>query len=335
MMEERYSKLEITPKLIDFGSRVVQMKLVSSAGIGTIYPWRFLSKPLWLLGALAAVGGYMSLRTVFNPLTRQMESQGGLPILLGLALLLLGLVAWFYQQQLVVIHLAGNERIVLEDARLAFLETIVKRIREAMIAPADAPIQYTINVAAETINTSSLVDLSHTVDQSRTTIANSSGVVVASPGAAAVGGSNSGPIATQAFGNLTSTGVGKANGSTSGERMPAPAFSSTQPAPIVQAATGAVALGGSAYGSTFSTQVGVSHDLEQMIAMVQRAQLQHQEQIVEYLRLLQRIVETSREPSADARQTWLKFVEWAGTALSGIEGFMVLAQRVHRWFTRS
>ncbi len=374
MMEERYSKLEITPKLIDFGSRVVQMKLVASAGIGTVYPLRFLFWPALLVGVAVLAGGWASYGVEYNPFTRQRETRGGGTILTGVVLLFLALFFWVYNKRLVVISLAGTDRIVLEEAKVQFLETIVDRIREAMTAPADAPMHYTVNISAGTIQAGSIVDMSQSVDNSSTTVSNSAGVMIGSPGAVAVGGSASGPIAAQAIGNGWSVAAAPAPDSAPGaggrpggmafvspHSHPAPAVPAGGPAgtgghglqdtaaalstlvrgglkpgsaTIVQAAPGGVAMGGSAIDSEIVTQASVGQDLTHMMMLIERSRIADQDQILEYLRLMQRLASAAPTPTSEARKAWMTFFDYAGKALTGVDGFMTLAERVHRWFSR-
>lgn len=352
MMEERYSKLEITPKLIDFGSRVVQMKLVASAGIGTVYPLRFLFWPVLLVGLAVLAAGMASYGVVFNPITRQQETSGTGAVLSGAFLVLAAIMLWVYSKRLLVISLAGNERIVLVEAKEQFLETIVGRIREAMVAPADAPIHYTVNVSAETIQTGSIVDMSQAVDNSSTTISNSPGVVMGSPGAVAVGGSASGPIAAQAIGNAWATGSGPAPVASPlagppgaqggfGQQDTAAALTAlvrgaVRPGSgsIVQAGAGGVATGGRVIDSEIVTQATVGHDLALMVTLIERSQIQDRTQILEYLRLMQRLANTGPTPSPEARKAWMTFFDYATKALTGVDGFMTLAMRVHRWFSQ-
>lgn len=326
-MDERYSKLEITPKLIDFGSRVVQMKLVTSVGLGTINPSRDLAKFLYLISLLLIVAAFSGSGAhafgVYDPKTTLGWA--------GAVGLLLGTVAWNKTKRLLVIMLAGGEKIVLAGIHGRFLEKLLDRVREAMVAPENAPIHYTVNIKAETIETRTLVDLSRTS-------------VEHSPGAAVVTGDALAPVATNGAGHAASNGR-PTTAAPKGER---PRHASPPPlavspsrgglhsghSAVVSNSPAGVAVGGNVMASTITTTASVGEDLSSMIALVEASSIAERQQVLEYLRYLHSLATAGSAKAAEVRASWPAFFEYAVRSLTGIDGFMAIAERVHRWYMR-
>lgn len=329
-MDERYSKLEITPKLIDLGERVVQMKLVTSAGIGTNYPWRNLTWPALLSGLGFLFSGYSSS----NGLAYRRPDAVDPAIIMGLAgavLLFLAVLAWGSSARLLVIKLAGSDQIVLQSASHDFLGKVLGRIREAMIAPEDAPIHYTINITAGTIETGALVDLSSTT-------------LSDSPAAAIVRGDVGGAMSTNASGHGQAGAhrpqPGAANGTRPRrERPEPPATAATAKALAgdiaIHGSPGALAVGGSVHQSTLTTQaIGVDRDLQSLIAMVEQARIADQAQVVRYLEYVRELVAAGEPRRAEARSAWSGFFDYAIGTLTGLDGLMAIVDRIDRWLKR-
>lgn len=162
-MSETYSKLEITPKIIDLGTKVVQMRQVASVGYTLIYPLRRIATALFILSACSVI---------FAGLAAGLPSLGSrddrlLPLGLAAIAFIGAVVAYQYSVRFVTIATSDGDKLRLASASGEFLMGVMARIRETMTAPHDAPLHTTINITAGTIETNSLVDLtSIRVDQS-------------------------------------------------------------------------------------------------------------------------------------------------------------------------
>lgn len=331
-MDERYSKLEITPKLIDFGSRVVQMKLVTSVGLGSVYPLRTLSKAIMLLTLLLVIAAMGQSQNVGPYQTAPTANAKMLLWLASVVGALAAVATWFKEESLLVIMLAGSEKIVLAGIQGRFLEKLLDRVREAMVAPENAPIHYTVNIKAETIETGALVDLS------RTSIEHS-------PGAAVVAGDAQAAVTTNGSAHANGRAVGTSPATRAEPRHHAtpPPLAATPAkmgphsvrSAVVSNSPAGIAIGGNVAASTVISRASVGEDISALIALVEASSIADRQQVLEYLRYLRQLDAAGPARADDARASWARFFEYAVTALTGIDGFITIAERVHRWYSRA
>lgn len=343
-MEERYAQLEITPKIIDFGTRVVQMRNVASAGLEMVYPWRWLAKYLYLL-ALLLIG--TSLTAMQGAISRYGGSDTSILIttVVGVIALVSGIAVSVKGTLLLVLHLAGNQKVVVQEAEPEFLQTLLDRIRETMLASGDTSVRYVVDMTSQSIETQPLLD------RSGAPMAHDGGTVRPHiNGHAASNGADAHP--SHAHGVEANGGAqSAARAHHNGIAYPLPhsaaeAHASSHAAaahPTAHAATrggtntrrSAPAMNSPSGGATVApvpTQASVSQDLHHMIALIEHARVPDQERVIEYLRLLQQLAEAGPARASEARATWLTFFDYAAKALAGVDGFMPVAERVHRWF---
>lgn len=133
-MADPNAKLQITPKVIDLGDKVIQLTHVTSAGHGTTHPFR-PAGVLLLLTAAGLVG--------FEAVTRgaaafAVKSGGSLPLWLGFAAAGIGLFLSLFGRRLLVIRTVDGARTLLPASDDIASAAIVSRIRDAMEA-AGAP----------------------------------------------------------------------------------------------------------------------------------------------------------------------------------------------------
>ncbi len=133
-MADPSAKLQITPKVIDLGDKVIQMTHVTSAGHGSSHPLR----PAGVLLMLIAVG-----LIGFEAVTRGMaafalKSGGSLQLWLGFGAAGIGLFLTLYARSQLVIRTADGARTLLPSSDETASAAVVGRIRDAMEA-AGAP----------------------------------------------------------------------------------------------------------------------------------------------------------------------------------------------------
>ncbi len=124
------AKLQITPKVIDLGDKVIQMTHVTSAGHGTTHPLR----PAGLLLILTAAG-----LIGFEAVTRGaaafvLKGGGSLYLWLGFAAAGVGLFLTLYARRLLIIRTADGARTTLPSGDDTASAAVVSRIRDAMEA---------------------------------------------------------------------------------------------------------------------------------------------------------------------------------------------------------
>lgn len=300
-------QIAITPRVIDFGHRLIQMGQVSRVDLGLIYPGRgsaIVSVAL-CFGFLVVAGG----------------ARGSDPAMfLMLAVLAAIGAAWNWQrsEQFLLITTSDGRRLQISADR-AFLLQILARIRDAMQFEPHRDIRYTVNFAAKNIEIGSVFD-------------QSSATVVDSPGGQAIAG-DVGPASQDstkpndsAFNNAATNGSfrngGMANSAARGATYtiatlpPAAAYAPTiQPAPVARSANVSNAVGGIAVagdigpGARVHASVSLHDELGQLIALLERHNIAHRAEIVQLLRVVEGHVAAGPARRADALATWRHFAD--------------------------
>lgn len=145
-MAHRTDIIHITPKVLDFGSRVVALHQVTSVA-------SVKSRPLMPLGLLLLLGGaaLVGYEVVLRGVTDVLKG-GSTRLWLALVASGLGIFAQVYQRRGLIIALADRDRIHINANRDDFCLSLVTRIGEAMRARPDANLHYIVDVDTQTID---------------------------------------------------------------------------------------------------------------------------------------------------------------------------------------
>jgi len=135
-MAEHHVKLEITPRVVDLGDRVIQLHHVVSVGRQSVHPLRpaglvVMAVGLGLIGMEAAMKGAVA----FAP-----QAGGSLPLWIGFAALGIGLFLLLYVRRVLSIQTSDGRRAELATASDEAATDLIQRIRYAMEAAGSAAI---------------------------------------------------------------------------------------------------------------------------------------------------------------------------------------------------
>lgn len=352
--------IEITPRVIIFPDRIIQMGQVSSVVVDFVYPWRIVALLLGAIG-IGMLGGAANT-----------SPYGGGPpasLLLTFAACLFGAALFFFwrKDEFLLISTADGRRVQI-SAKRTFLESIMDRIRDAMEFEPDRDVKSIVNLNAGSIQIGTLLD-------------NRSSSIVNSPGAISVAGDVAGSdlsstVKTAGSGqsgaapanvptNVTVTrtadgkmmydlsGVLGGAGAAKGGPKPAPAATKTptRPAatagagvtPVTAASTvtrsstvtgsaGAISVAGDVTGSTLSTSVEMraASEIKDLIALVERRDVQHKAEIVGLLRSVQASLSAGPSRKKEAKDGWLAFADYATRYLQHVEGLISFVERISR-----
>ncbi len=139
--------LEITPRIVAYGSRLVQLHQVTSVQLASVSPWRGFGRLLIGLGGALLVAVLALPRTASGSLGAGFAITGnGGPSVVGLLLLGLGLLAYFYNRDFLVIATADGEKLRITSHDQRFMMDVVDAIRAAMSAGPGSELHYVVNV---------------------------------------------------------------------------------------------------------------------------------------------------------------------------------------------
>lgn len=148
-MADTRQVLHITPRVLDFGGRIVALHHVTSVAIRRSRPFFALGLVLMLAGA--GFVGFEIWQRGFGELLKG----GSTPLWLALVAVGIGIFAQIYQRRGLVISLSDRTQIPLEANREDFCQNLLTRFSEAIKARPDAPLHYVVDVGAQTIEIAS------------------------------------------------------------------------------------------------------------------------------------------------------------------------------------
>ncbi len=355
-MADTTQVLHITPRVLDFGGRIVALQHVTSVAIRKSRP--FL--PFGLVVMLAGAGfvGFELWQRGFSDLLKG----GSTPLWLALVGIGLGIFAQVYQRRGLVISLADRTQIPIDANREDFCRSLLARFSEAIQARADAPLHYTVDVGAQTIEIAS--------DDGRP-LPGASAVPVAPPydrrqpdarvpGAPPANWSQGGgrppgamplpherPAANDMpfssangirppSGDVMATpAFGQASRSTNGSTVPTdrPAQAATTARPIYANGNGhAPSTGSVLRPAPHVTAYNPAQDIDQLMDLVRRADVQHKDALLNLLGVVDDYVKGGATVQEDAVDHWQSFSSYVHQYLSDVDGLLPLTERAGRRF---
>lgn len=127
-MAEPQPRLEINPRVVVLGDKVIRLAHVVSAGREATYPLRPLGLLLLVLG-FVAIGSEFGLKGIGAFAIR---NSGSLPLWLGFGATGIGVFLLLFVRRLLVIRTADGGRTIVPAGSDEMSSTLVQRLREAM-----------------------------------------------------------------------------------------------------------------------------------------------------------------------------------------------------------
>ncbi len=127
-MTEHQDRLDITPRVVDLGDRVIQLHHVVSVGRQALYPFRPLGGLLVLAG-FGLIGNELAMRGL---LAFRLQSGGSLPLWLGFGATGIGLFLLLYAKRVLMIRTSDGGRVELPSSSDEASAALILRIRHAM-----------------------------------------------------------------------------------------------------------------------------------------------------------------------------------------------------------
>lgn len=360
-MAEPSAKLEITPKVIDLGDKVIQMTHVTSAGHGITHPFR----PIGLAAILAAIG-----LVGFEVVTRgaaafALKSGGSLLLWLGFAAAGIGLFLSLYARRLLVIRTADGARTVVPSSDENASAAVVGRIRDAMeVGGIQAvpergrgqPVQLGATPIDPSLGARPIADrgLQSTGPSAHVPAQIASQPIFTQP----LGGSRRPPEGAVNGHGSYANGVGRSDPDLAGDptaalgrralvqqapqqRLPAdfgqqPAAMPTRAGPSAihadpsqHAAVREPLALPAAHTTAPPTRDDGAHDLHLLMEHVRRADVQHKDALIDLLRVIEEHYR-GRASRDDAVAHWRSFADYVMQYLSDVDGMMTHTERFGR-----
>lgn len=166
-MSEIMYRFEITPNVIDFGTRIIAVRHIAGIEVRR-------SRPFMLLGlVLMLVGGVLIGVEIVQDGTAALLKGGSTRIWVALVAAGLGIFAQVYQRRGLLISLSDRSRIRIDASRDDFLQGTIERLSEAMRAGPTARFHYAVDARAQTIEDLVVDTLSEAALRARPNVASS------------------------------------------------------------------------------------------------------------------------------------------------------------------
>jgi hypothetical protein len=153
-MRDAVTRLEITPRTIDLGDRVIQLSAVASLRVGVVRPLRRLAAWPFVIAILLIGYEVLGQRSVVSSQT--ITAPSGI-IVLALVLVVIAAGCFFYRIQRLVISTADSQTILIRSSDPTFLRLVLENIRLAMERH-DPGLLISIDLVARTIDSGSPSD---------------------------------------------------------------------------------------------------------------------------------------------------------------------------------
>ncbi|MGE0700907.1 MAG: hypothetical protein AB7O57_17550 [Hyphomicrobiaceae bacterium] len=127
-MAESQSRLEVTPKVVDLGDKVIQLHHVVSAGRETTHPLRLLGLVVLLVGTALPLSEVVTKGLAAFAL----KGGGSLPLWIGFALIGIGLFLVLFARRQLIVRTSDGARITLPAATEEAAAALVLKIKHAM-----------------------------------------------------------------------------------------------------------------------------------------------------------------------------------------------------------
>ncbi len=365
-MIDRMQPFHITPRVIDFGSRVVALAHVTSVDSCRTRPYMLLGVAL-----LVAGGALVGLEIVSQGSIKGLISGGSTRLWGAFIAAGLGIFAQVYQRRGLEITLSDRSKIRIDANRDDFLQSVVTRIGEAMRAGPEADLHYIVDAQQQTIQ---ILTASTGSSPLRVQVEQAMPTVTAIPGGTAeppfsINPPSAAPPAwTQhSRGPLPHEVNGRShlrNGYPSGriagtpdaihpitqqplhlepatEFRPNPNSDSPPtyryngggaPEGVAHAHNGHAAQVGRAPAAAPSGSAIGPRDLDKLIEFVRQAELQHKDALLNLLNVVDDYAKGGTTHQIDAIEHWQSFSSYVHTYLADVDGLAALTDSAGRRF---
>jgi Family of unknown function (DUF6232) len=333
-MSRDFTKLEITPKLLDFGSSVVSVAQITRVGV-------FIERPLRLVGLVFLLGAAALLgREIFQMQgVYEFPAHGSVMLWTACALAGIGIFGVSYARRRLLIATCDGARLVLSVNDSKFAVSVVTAIRDAIAADSFSPMRIQVDFKSRSIDRPASAERS-SASSHRESVR---------PSKAAeewlARQSKDAPVTSllsdiqRPLGERTSAPL---NG---GARVTSPATSRLDPieqrlealagsAPLVDGATAAdkAARNGSTRSTLNAKRVSAngSSDLAELIRHVGAAELQHKQALLDLLRVVEDYEKGGPISRDDATAHWRSFSDYVQQYLGSVDGLPDLTRRAGR-----
>lgn len=354
-MAETQPKLEITPRVVVLGDKVIQLHHLVSAGRDAVFPLRPVGLALLAIG-IALIGSEFGLR---GAQAFALSRGGSLALWVGFAATGIGIFLALYARRLLVLRTSDGVRLTVptdsEESAAAFLA----RIREAMEAGRDGsaasvPQQLPAQPAAGFGETPALAPRSSTplglphagsqpiVRAGSDQYTGPSQTMPLGRRLEGYANGHAGPQGRAGFpsAGLGNDGAGAGDGGLSAQRRSAgPQASPFQlPGGVAHAATAPDAGHAPALREPLSlpstspplqARDEGPRDLSLLMEHVRRADVQHKEALLDLLRVVEEHYR-GRASREDAMAHWHSFADYVGQYLGDVDGLLAHTERFGR-----
>lgn len=355
-MADPSAKLEITPKVIDLGDKVIQLSHVTSAGHGATHPFRPVG-----FGLLVAAAGLIGFEGLTRGLSAfALKSGGTLSLWFGFAAAGIGLFLILYARRLLVIRTSDGARTILPSSDETASAALVERIRDAMEARGDpavserprnqplhvgtAPSEATLpnrTPAERALPAATPQSQPQAQIAAQPAYTQPLGVNRRTPDAHHVNGHAGNPAFS--IGASRNDAPAASDTATAGGRRPLTHQQALQPTggpsarvaqsaglnEALQHATGRDALALPSTQPTAPPRDDGAHDLRLLIEHVRRADVQHKDALLDLLRVVDEYFH-GRASREDAVAHWRSFADYVMQYLSNVDGMMSHTERFGR-----
>ena len=320
--------LEITPKLIDFGSSVIQLSQITRAGVTVQHPlrpagWALLLVAAGLMGReLFLLGGKLAL-----------PANGSVAVWAACGAAALGIFMVAYARRSLLIATSDGARLLLPAGDASFAAAFTGCVRDAIEAGPNALGKFQIDISARTIERLPLHDAA--LLGRAATAASTDDIAARRPST----------LATAKPASALS-GTATANGLTNGARAPlgAPLITrQSEPLPTHGATTNTVTSNSTAKPADLAARLATSaanlypnirgdglRDLTALMTWVSRSDVQHKDALLDLLRVVEDHEKGGSVTREDAQAHWRSFADYVQQYLGSMQELPDLTRRAGR-----
>lgn len=357
-MADTAHRFEITPKVIDFGNRVVALGHVTSAGFGNGHPFRLLGIVL-VLAALGLVGNEVMSGKALTAI----RSGGSRMLWIACIAAGFGIFAIVLPRRQLVIALSDGAKIRFSGGRSEFLGDVVRHLRAAIEADQTKHPRIVVDLAAGTIEMADAPAAAPPTDRHSTVpaahapghathvapghmVAATPGRMVALPHERTAPAERTQPPYRNGHANANGSGpahaaaealIARPFGATPGAPLPqhygyAPQQTYGMPGPGSSSGPAAVGAGYGPAAYPGSASQHPAHDLDAVMQIIHRSDLQHKAALLELLRVAEDHLRGGATRRDDAVAHWRSFADYVHQYLTGIDGLVTATDRAGRAF---
>lgn len=313
-MRETPTHLEITPRMIDLGDRIIPISQVTSARVGVVHPLR----PLARLPLIA--GGLFGVLELIRGTFGHAEGQGGLVSgLTVLALICLAVSALLYRYAVrrLVISTSDAASTLIRSSDLTFLRLVLDKIRTAM-STTDPQWHVSVDLLARTIGTEGLSESPSSIGEA---------MLRAEPARAEAHwpDRSSDPDLTFATGTAAHSSLPdlhSANGTPPAAPRDSFAEAMLRDARVTETSLTRLNPPKAAAPSDRRAEI------ESVVALIERARVPHKSELHALLDPVMDHVSGGRTSLRDAQHNWRLFHDYASKYLTDIDGLSESCRRV-------